>query len=216
LLFSGCDKQDINDSIDNNELNDTNSIDTVNYKQISIGYYDDNYHHISFDNYDFTLAKGSCGYSNGLDSIDMDADNDYDIFIDGHMCDYSIFFDNCCPPPMDCIPDGSEFKIILDKDYEVAVTKDSICCTVVFNFIDTLIAGDYIDTSLCFIQNNNWTFFWSDMLPSEVTRGNWYRLGDYRYIGIRKHIGSEYKYGWIKAIITEDHIFKLSEYAFEK
>lgn len=155
---------------------------------------------------EFTFIRDEQTSSNiGKDSIDIDLDSKYDIFITLKIFD--SFFSNCI--------------LELKNGFEVVICKESYgvghgqSATAIF--VDTLIYGEgiykHMDWSADQYDKIN---MWHEspgpgfMAPSY---GSWYYARDIKYIGIKSNSD---KYGWIEVDVKDPYSPRINRYAIQQ
>jgi len=152
----------------------------------------------------------------GKDSIDINHDGKYDLFIHQNLfidlietggLDYYTYYEKLASK------NGLEINIKKETYYiGLGQTRD-------FDWVDTLKYEDKINSKDNWSDPNNtgYKFMWA--LPARPTMSNgcWFdNLDNERYIGIRMKINSEYKYGWVKVNQDSDRNIEIQSYAIEK
>jgi hypothetical protein len=145
-----------------------------------------------------------CKYFHGVNSIDLNFDNNADLKITYDVevpdLDYS-----CCNAENggDCFPTGYQLIELnrINKNYQIATDSEHI--------IQQFIKDDKI------FQNNNWdtsknVYFAKSSFPAWIN--NW-RNNSNKYIGIRL-LNEDTIYGWIKVTYIDTII--IEEFAFKK
>ncbi len=151
----------------------------------------------------------------GEDSIDINQDGDYDVFIS-----HRIHF-----PPESGTPSYEHFpyfKITLKNEVKVATKVQSYPVGHHgqyddVHWVDALNYETRIDVWPEWAEKNVFQLMWAVPTAGTSPYGPWYDLtNEEKYIGFRMKINSRYKYGWIKVkVISRDDMQFLS-YALEK
>ena len=145
----------------------------------------------------------------GNDSIDVDLDGVYD-FILNSKSPYQMEYN---------VPQSFYYSLQPVSNIELAYTEE-ILVTKYGNFKDYWVNGynhnDHISKEDQ-VWRNTTTYFWefNPMLPS-ASKGPWFD-GSHgtRYVGIRKKVNHQYKYGWVKINhVSRDEIYFVG-YALE-
>ncbi|MHC1706562.1 MAG: hypothetical protein AB9842_03450 [Bacteroidales bacterium] len=157
-----------------------------------------------------TYTWSQCGYGDCTDSIDIRSDGEYDFLLAARFLNPQLFFSPaCCPPPIDCQPDGIVYRITSQNSIKIAC-RSQIWQNMNLNWADTIPEGYRIDTI------NNWqsnTLIWS--LVFEGQNGPWYYAVGDKYIAFRSGDSTHYKYGWFKVGINYDLNLLFKGYAIE-
>jgi len=164
-------------------------------------------------NGDFYLSYtwSQCGYGDCQDSIDLMNDGKYDLLLKARFLNPQMFFSAaCCPPPIDCQPIGIIYQINSLNKVKIAC-KSRPYHNMTLNWADTIPEGYRIDTIKNWQSN---ALIWSLVYQSEM--GPWYYLAGDRYIAFRSGDSTQYKYGWFKVGISNDHNMLFKKYAIEK
>jgi hypothetical protein len=152
----------------------------------------------------------------GKDSVDIDQDGNYDLFIQ-----QNLFIDW---KETDRLDYGTYFgKLVTKNGLEINTKTETYYIglgqTSDINWVDTIKYEDRIDSRDNWSDPNNtiYKFMWA--LPSEPTMSNgcWFNiLNEEKYIGIRIKINSIYKYGWVKVNQDAERNIEIQSYAIEK
>jgi hypothetical protein len=154
-------------------------------------------------------------YYEGADSIDINLDEKFDLFIEQQM-----------PIPIDSIsPTNSKypfFKLTPKNSLELAeryfVYPAGHGYTQKVSWIDTLSVHQRINNIQYWSKTTEFRLMWG-IPPSTfgTSFGFWYDVTKPElYVGIRMKNGSDYKYGWIKVDATSKENMLFMSYAIEK
>jgi len=150
----------------------------------------------------------------GKDSIDIDLDSNYDLFIlqnlfiewnERDKLEYYTYYGKIVPKNgLEILAKSETYYIGLGQ------TRD-------IDWVDTLNYKSTINRSNYWSYSNKSIFMW--VLPSQLTMSNgcWFDVVNCeKYIGIRMKINSEYKYGWVKLNQDSDRNIIIQGYAIEE
>lgn len=189
----------------------------TNQSPVFTGEYDSNF---IFHEFDPPLSielkfNSLTDYYKGADSIDINLDEKFDLFIEQQM-----------PIPIDSIsPTNSKypfFKLTPKNNLELAeryfVYPAGHGSIQKVTWIDTLSVQQRIDNLQYWSKTTEFRLMWG-IPPSTfgTSFGFWYDVTKPEmYVGIRMKIGSDYKFGWIKVDATSKENMRFISYAIEK
>lgn len=173
------------------------------------GIYDSRFIQKDYDTgFSVLLKKVGCWEMEGIDSIDIDNNGNYDFILrTGDLNDTP--YEICCPNPdttilIDCYPSFFQYyQIVPNGTFEILSDGiyDSISKKTTF-FVDTLNYKEAIHTK------NNWhsgdeIYFYTYNKPPDGGYGQWTKITSSKYVGFRFTINEIMKYGWMRIEKTD-------------